>query len=78
MYAEKYPEWNQLSRRIFIRLCQSIYREIDSFNVTKRNRNIKTATSEENTIAVLANVKHNSHTINCIILLHYLELVNSN
>jgi len=61
MYAKKYPE-----SIISMDICQSL-QETESFNVTKCNRNIKTATSEENTIAVLANVKHNSHTINCII-----------
>ncbi|KZC13213.1 hypothetical protein WN55_05890 [Dufourea novaeangliae] len=58
MYAEIYPEQNQPCRLIFERLCTSL-RKSGSFTVTKRYV-IKTATSEENTIAVLAVVTENT------------------
>ncbi|KZC10698.1 hypothetical protein WN55_02427 [Dufourea novaeangliae] len=59
MYAEIYPERNQPCQLIFERLGTS-HRKSGSFKVTKRNVP-KTATSVENTIAVLAPVTENPH-----------------
>lgn len=59
MHAEKYPERNQPFRWTFQRLCTSLS-ETGNFNVIRRKRT-KRVTTEENTVAVLAAVTHNSH-----------------